>query len=210
MQVRAGKNTGFRIEQIFGSKTRARLLSLFVHNPDQAYFVREISRKVGAQLNSVRRELKNLLGAGIVREVFVREKSLERPRRSLKKKYYEVDPSCVWYEDIRSLLKKLQLLVRGNFIEAIDREGSVELLLLTGRFVDQKKIPVDLLIVGTIPESVLQKILQGFEKEFGQEVNFTTLTKEEFLYRKDVSDKFLRSILDAEHLVMVNRLKEKF
>src|SRR5262249_43307158 len=49
------------IEQLFGSKTRVKLLQLFYSNPNRAFYVREITRKIDEQINSVRRELSNLL-----------------------------------------------------------------------------------------------------------------------------------------------------
>lgn len=56
-------------EHLFGSKTRVKLLSLFYNNPERPFYVREITRKVNEQINSVRRELQNLLNIGIVKSV---------------------------------------------------------------------------------------------------------------------------------------------
>ena len=54
------------IEQLFGSKTRVKLLQLFYSNPNRSFYVREITRKIDEQINSVRRELSNLLNIGII------------------------------------------------------------------------------------------------------------------------------------------------
>ena len=54
------------IDALFGSKTRVKLLYLFLNNPGQAFYVREITRLIGEQINSVRRELANMLEVGIV------------------------------------------------------------------------------------------------------------------------------------------------
>ncbi len=54
------------IEQLFGSKTRVKLLQLFYKNPKRSFYVREITRKIDEQINSVRRELANLLSIGII------------------------------------------------------------------------------------------------------------------------------------------------
>ncbi|MEK7665878.1 MAG: hypothetical protein AAB337_03300 [Patescibacteria group bacterium] len=200
---------GFRVEQLFGSKTRARLLNVFVQNPEERFFVRELTRRIDAQLNSVRRELQNLLDLGFIKEVIAEKEHRGRKSPNEKKRYYQANTNFELYPDLRSLLKKVQIMVKKNLVQDIDENGSILLLILTGRFVDVKEIPVDVLIVGEIDEKTLQKLLHAFEVEFGQEVNFTALTKEEFFYRKQVSDKFLTSIMKAEHVVMINRLKEK-
>ena len=49
------------IEQLFGSKTRVKLLQLFLANPGRSFYVRELTRKIDEQINSVRRELSNLM-----------------------------------------------------------------------------------------------------------------------------------------------------
>ncbi len=54
------------IEQLFGSKTRVKLLQLFYSNPNRSFYVREITRKIDEQINSVRRELANLLNVGLI------------------------------------------------------------------------------------------------------------------------------------------------
>lgn len=50
------------IEKLFGSKTRAKLLRLFFSDMNKSYYVREITRLIEEQINSVRRELINLEG----------------------------------------------------------------------------------------------------------------------------------------------------
>lgn len=54
------------IDSLFGSKTRVKLLHLFLNNPGKAFYVREITRLVDEQINSVRRELANMLEVGII------------------------------------------------------------------------------------------------------------------------------------------------
>ena len=53
---------------------------------------------------------------------------------------------------------------------------------------------------------VLQKVVSQFEEEFGHEINYTLRPKEEFLYRRQVADRFLLSVLEREKIEMINRL----
>ena len=62
-----GKENTTGLEKLFGSKTRTKLLALFFSNPSQSYYVREITRVIGEQINSVRRELLNLDSVGIIK-----------------------------------------------------------------------------------------------------------------------------------------------
>ena len=56
----------YMIDALFGSKTRVKLLHLFLNNPGKSFYVREITRIIDEQINSVRRELSNMLEIGII------------------------------------------------------------------------------------------------------------------------------------------------
>ena len=51
------KENNTPLEKLFGSKTRTKLLSLFFGNPERSFYVREMTRVIEEQINSVRREL---------------------------------------------------------------------------------------------------------------------------------------------------------
>ena len=80
------------IDALFGSKTRVKLLYLFLNNPGQAFYVREITRLIGEQINSVRRELANMLEVGIVAS-----------NNMDNKLYYEVNQRYEYYAPMRAI-----------------------------------------------------------------------------------------------------------
>lgn len=196
----------FKLEQLFGSKTRARLMALFLQYSEEAFFVREMTRKVDAQLNSVRRELQNLMDLGIVCEKKAKQVSGRTLPLSEKKKYYQVETSSLLFEDLRALFQKIQVLLKNNFVQEMDTKGKIDFLAFTGRFLNLAEVRTDLLIVGDIKQKAVEKMISEFEKEMGHEINFTLMPKEEFVYRRQVTDRFLSSILDAEKIIMINRL----
>lgn len=85
------------IEQLFGSKTRVKLLRLFFSNPNRSFYVREITRIVDEQINSVRRELANLLSLGIITS-----------DSSNNKLYYEVEQKYEYYKALHSMFSELE------------------------------------------------------------------------------------------------------
>ncbi len=197
----------FKLEQLFGSKTRARLLGLFLLHPGTAFFVRELTRKIDAQLNSVRRELKNLMELGLVLEQVEKAASKRSTSLADKKKFYTANAEAMLFDDLRSLFKKVQILLKQNLVQEIEDKGAIEYLVFTGRFVDNPEVQTDVLIVGSIDQKVLQRLIGEFEAEMGHEINYTLMPKDEFLYRRQVMDRFLFAITEGEKIVMVNRLK---
>lgn len=201
----------FRIEQLFGSKTRARLLTLFLENADRAFYVRELTRRIDAQLNSVRRELKNLVDVGIVLEVegkiLASETSDEEPEsKGEKKKFYRANTEFPLFEDLRGVMRKAAVLMNQDIVRVLKEKGEISLVVLTGRFVDAEDVPTDLFIVGTIEPEELAKAVREFEHDIAREVNYTAMPREEFLYRQEVGDRFLSGILNAKRVVLWSTL----
>lgn len=197
--------SSFRVEQLFGSKTRVRLLGLFLENPEQSFFVRELTRKIDAQLNSVRRELQNLVEVGLVVEH--RAETSRGKALAERKKFYAVNTNFLLFHDLRNLFRKIQILLKQSFVQEIKTRGDVDLLIFTGRFVDNPNVQTDILIVGGIDQKFLQKVVSDFEAELGYEINYTLMPREEFNYRRQITDRFLFAILEGEKVVMIDKLK---
>lgn len=201
----------FRIEQLFGSKTRARLLTLFLENADRSFYVRELTRRIDAQLNSVRRELKNLVDVGIVLEVEGKILAAETSdddveHKGEKKKFYRVNVDFPLFDDLRGVMRKAAVLMNQEIVRVLKEKGDISLVLLTGRFVDLEDVPTDLFIVGTIDSEDLALAVREFERDIAREVNYTAMPRDEFLYRQEVGDRFLAGILGAKNVVLWNTL----
>ncbi|MDX9893324.1 MAG: hypothetical protein RB292_02820 [Patescibacteria group bacterium] len=201
------------LEQLFGSKTRVKLLRLFLNNPDQPYYLRELARNLKTQLNSVRREVANLERLGIVKSVHLAEPELAKSKshsRNVKlkgsKKYFLVDTEFILYPELKAVLLKAQLLLEKDFVAKIESLANLKLFILTGIFVGLEGFVTDMVIVGTINRQRLANIVKAFEKELGRGINYTIMTLPEFKYRQDITDRFLYDILERRKIVIVDKI----
>lgn len=197
------------LEQLFGSKTRLKLLRIFYTESDKAFFVRELSRLVGVQINAVRRELKILLSMDIVQEKIVKlkEDANELEVGEKLRRYYELNPESIIYSELQALLIKDKIAGQKEFIQEFEKKMSdTQLLVLSGEFTNDKKAPTDLLVVGKIKPRVLAKIVEDYEKDFGFNIRYTVMTEEEFLDRRYVMDKFLYALFEADNLKVINKM----
>lgn len=213
------------LEQLFGSKTRVKLLKLFLNSPDKKFFVREVARAINSQINSVRRELLNLKGLGIITEVEMPKENYLVPKvdgqkkfsgkfkkvknKDVVKKFFQANSDFILFPELKALLLKADFLLEKNFVNAIRRVGSVDYLVLTGQFVGMPGISADLLLVGRFNRKKIAKLVKSFEKDFGREINYALMSRQDFKYRKDVTDRFLYSILENKKVVMVDELGVK-
>ena len=84
--------------------------------------------------------------------------------------------------------------------------GTVRYLVLTGIFVGFIGAPTDLFIVGSIKKEKLSRLIRKFEKELNYEINFTLMPMSEYKYRRDITDRFLYSILENKKIVVIDTI----
>lgn len=191
------------LDPLFGSKTRVKLLSLFYNNPERPFYVREITRKISEQINSVRRELQNLLNIGIV-------KSVSQANRL----YYEVDPSFRYHAELMAMFQKIPAKSKAiretkeedQILKKIQKAGNVKVLFLSGAFVRGSMQDVDLFIVGDMNKAKLTQVITDMEQSMSRELTFTALRLEDFDYRRNLNDRFILDVLDAKKIVLKDEL----
>ncbi len=83
-------------ERLFTSRTRVKLLDLFLLRPQREFHVRETCRITGMNINAVRRELANLEALGILRS-----------RRAGNARFYTVNITCPVYRELAGILLKM-------------------------------------------------------------------------------------------------------
>lgn len=200
------------LEKLFGSKARVKILKLFLIHPLEKYYIRQLSRDLKLQLNSVRRELENLENFGILtsnlKDVDALEAPAGRPEPAAgqEKKYYRSNPNFVLFDEIKALIVKAQILYEKDFVQKLQSIGRVKLLVLTGIFVNNPNTMIDILLVGKINKVKLVKLIKELEIELGREINFTVFNPREFKYRRDITDIFLYGILEGRKLVVIDEV----
>lgn len=186
------------VEQLFGSKTRVKLLQLFYGNPNRSFYVREITRKIDEQINSVRRELANLLNIGII--------SSETTNNKL---YYEVNQKYEHYGPLSQIFSSSTGKKPDDDDSSVDDEfkplGNVELAILTGQFTRDERSGVDLVLVGDLNPTQVSKYVENLEKKEGREIKYATMPTTEYVYRMNLNDRFLITVLESKKQILVDK-----
>jgi len=201
------------LSKLFGSQARAKILKLFLINSDSKFYVRELSRRLDLQINSVRRELDNLekfglLASGAGEKTGVEEKKNKKNsgQSGQEKKYYHVNRDFVLYDEIRALIVKAQLLYGKDFEEKARRAGKIKLLVLSGFFTGNQESPIDILAVGQLNKPKFLQAIRSLEKDLDREINYTLMRESEFRYRKEMVDIFIYGVLEGKKIVIVDEI----
>ena len=83
----------------------------------------------------------------------------------------------------------------------------MKLAILAGVFIDQANSRADLLLVADgIRKTRMKSFIQRLEAEVGKELNYVAMSSQEFRYRRDMYDRFLRDMLEFPHQTIINKL----
>ncbi len=186
------KENSTPIEKLFGSKTRAKLLKLFFENPEKSFYVREMTRVIDEQINSVRRELLNLESIGIIKNETYDNKI-----------YYSANGRHPFTHALTEMFsKKIDLSREKDVHETTWEEycrpvrNYLKGLIVTNRLPGQDGI--DLVIIGNDRTKKLTRWAEVIEKKQGKPINYVIMTAEDFTYRKSVHDRFIEDIFEME------------
>jgi hypothetical protein len=186
------KETNTPTEKLFGSKTRAKLLKLFFENPEKSFYVREMTRVIDEQINSVRRELLNLESIGIIKnETFD------------NKIYYSANSKHPFCKPMIEIFSKKVDATREKDIKESTWEdycrpikNYLKGLVVTNRLPGQDG--VDMLIIGNDKTKKLTRWAEVVEKKQGKPLNYVIMSADDFTYRRSVRDRFILEIFEME------------
>lgn len=176
------------------SRVRAKLVKLFLSQPGQMFYVRELTREVKEEINAVRRELGRMQEKGMV-------KSETRGNRL----YYTFKDSYPFYNELLGIVTKTTGLGK-EVLDNRSKLGFVKYAFVSTRFVrklSKKPDTVDLFLVGKIILPQVNLIIKDAEKEYGSEVNYSCMTEEEFSYRLQRKDPFVGNILKEPRIMLI-------
>lgn len=182
------------LKDFFISKTRVKLLEVFLSNPGEMYYVRELTRKTVEEINAVRRELLRLETLGIV-------KSEKRANRL----YYFFRKDYLFYSDLLKMVAKTTGLGK-EIIKMKNKLGTVKYAFLSLRYVKNlapKEGLVDVLIIGDVVMAQLAALVRKYEGLLKREINYTAMTEEEFDFRRRRRDPFILQVLAQGRVVLI-------
>ena len=180
------------VEKLFGSKTRTKLLGLFFETPDKSYYVREITRVIGEQINSVRRELLNLDSIGIIKN----ETYDNKVYYSANTKHPFCRPLIEMFSTKVDLAKDKDIR-RGSWSDYTKSiKKYLKVLVVTNR--QPMEEGIDLLIVGDDKTKKLSHWAEMIEKKKGKPLNYVIMSTDDFLYRQSVKDRYILDIFDMD------------
>ena len=205
------------LHTLFESPAKIRLLRLFVQNQERDFTVQEIEQLIQIKRGSFSRELNKLIKVGLVREKTGTSRDINKAASDTSKKrtnrkpkkvsFYSVNIEFPVFLELHNLIIKSSTASRKKLLSNIKRIGKIRLAIIAGIFFNDETSRLDLMIVGDdIKKRSLEKFLTVTESELGKTLRYSVMDTDEFRYRMNMYDRFLRDVLEHSHEKLINKL----
>ncbi len=185
------------LEQLFDSPIKVRLLKLFLRNKDESFSLQEIVKRTKGDLSVCKSHIKKLESIKFI-----------NTRIKNNKKHYSINQSFDFYNELKTLVLKSSPTSKEKIVKKLKGLGKINLAVLSGVFVDAENSRMDILIVGdNIKKKKMSNFLRDLEADVGKEIDYVLLSTEDFKYRYDMFDRFIRDVLEKSHEKLINKLK---
>jgi predicted nucleotidyltransferase len=175
------------------SKTKRKLLKLFLMNPNESYYAREIEKLIHEPINAVRRELGYLKKAGFL-----------KVKRDGNRKLFRVNNGFPFISELKTII--YSTIGIGDYIkEHIETIENIEFAFIYGSVAKDEETAtsdIDIFLVGKISEKKFHKIISDLEERIGRDINYTLMSKQEFEKRRKEDDPFIKRILNENKIIL--------
>ena len=204
------------LERLFESQAKVRMLRLFLRNPAANFTLADVLRGTGLKNIAALRELTKLQKLGFVKSKNMQivtsqiqgngaTKKLRMRARTVRG--YMTNPAFEFYRELRDLILRQVPESRHRLILRVRKLGRVKLAIAAGAFINSDNSRIDLLVVGDkINRRKIESMLHQWEANAGRELTYALMSTEEFKYRIDMFDRFIRDILESSHDKLINLL----
>ncbi len=181
-------------------RVRKEVLVLLFISPGQRWYLRDIQRRTGCAMGTVRRELNGLANADII------TKTKEGNRI-----YYQANTKCPFYSELVGLITKTAG-VADIIAEALSQLGAgVEIAFIFGSIAQgdyDSQSDVDLMLIGSCNFGQVAEALSSAQKKLAREVNPSVFSIDEWKQRVEKNDHFVSTVLGSEKIFIVGNKDE--
>lgn len=182
------------LSKLFTSKTRVDILKLFMFNPENRFYLRQIASMTGKALVGIQREVENLETIGILDKI-----------HDGNRVYYKVRKDCPIYDELKSIVLKTTGIAEVLKEQLVDSK-SIRFAFIYGSYAkddENLKSDIDLLVIGDISSRELSSLLSEQKIKLQREINFTTTSSTEFKEKINGRNHFISSIVSEKKIFLI-------
>lgn len=168
-------------------------------NPENRFYLRQISSLTGKALVGIQREVGNLETIGILDKIY-----------DGNRVYYKVKKDCPIYEELKNIFLKTTGIA-AVLKEHLVNSKSIQFAFIYGSYAkgdENFNSDIDLLVIGDISSKELSSLLSEQKINLQREINFTTISSAEFKEKLKGYNHFISSIVNEKKIFLIGNEDE--
>jgi len=188
------------LNELFSSQARVAILNLFLANPENRFYMREIASLTRQAVRAVQRELPKLEAIGLL------DQTVDGNR-----KYYQVNKDCPIFPELKSIFLKTVGLgdaLRG-YLDQV--EGAIQVAFIYGSYAkgeESTTSDIDLFVIGSITAKELSRLLAPVQSELCRQINPVVMGRQEFQEKVAAKNHFVISLLGEPKIFLIGNEDE--
>lgn len=201
------------LPQFLGNKNLARVLRVFIFNPNDAMTLTDLKKRSGVSPAAIKQEIRTLTKMGIVKSA--RAVSITLANTS-KRTIHGASRVAAWQTNqdfkhlraVSNFIHEVSPVHYENIVTALKRGGKISAVIISGTFMGDDSRPADLVVAAdALNERRLEQAIKSLEPAFGREIRYAAFSTPEFRYRLTVQDRLIRDTLDFPHVVLLDKTR---
>lgn len=183
------------LQELFSSQARVAILGLFLLNPGDRFYMRQVAVRSGQPIRAVQRELTRLGAAGLLSVTM-----------DGNRKYYQIDKNCPIFPELKAIFLKTFALGDSLRQYLLQAEKGITVAFIYGSYAKAQETAtsdIDLFVVGDITASELSKVLSPAKEGLGREINAVAMPPQELKAKVEAQNHFILSVLSEPKLFLV-------
>jgi len=182
------------LEGLLGSKSRARLLTIFVTHPAERFYAQQLRAMTRLADSSVRYELRRMERLGVL-----------VARQEGREKYYRINDRHPLFPEFKQIVYKTAGLGE-SLREAVVEVSGIDAAFIFGSVAkggERATSDIDLFVLGKPDQSGLASALHEAEGRLGREINLVIMAPDEWQRRRDAHESFIDELLRSPKIPLV-------
>jgi len=175
--------------------TQQRLLALLYGEPGRSFYLKELLRKTGLGVATVKRELDRMVEAGLLTRTAIGNQH-----------HYQANPACPIHDELAAIVRKTlgaPSAIRAALGPLTDR---IARAFIFGSFAAGRDRPgsdIDLLVIGDVSLAELVRALYPLQEALTREINPKLYRPDEWAQRVASEDAFVRELLRKPRIELI-------
>lgn len=175
--------------------TQQRLLALLYGEPARSFYFKELLRKTGLGVATVKRELDRMVEAGLLTRTVIGNQH-----------HYQANPACPIYAELIGIVRKtlgIPQAIREVLQPLAERIARAFIFGSFAAGTDQPGSDIDLLVVGDVTLAELARALYPLQEALAREINPKLYRPAEWTRMVADDDAFARELLRKPRIALI-------